>query len=213
MIVLSVINKTRIIEGKDKQEIISITEEWKKHGKPVDTAIVVKGDAHCLEKISGIIGRDDIIYCQVSADIVSKLRKGQEFKAILKGKTLRGHVSAVSSKMEMLTGLYAVKLKITTENGFKQKSIVVAKVRVSTLKNVLKIPQTAVIRDNSHTYCWVVVRDSMVEKRDIVSGMDCESDIQILSGLKLKDQVCVNGLAELADNDKVRIRNTRGAEQ
>ena len=53
----------------------------------------------------------------------------------------------------------------------------------------------------------------MAEKRDIVPGMDCESDIQILSGLKLKEQVCVNGLAELSDNDEVRIRNTRGAGQ
>ena len=211
-IAVSVVYKARIIEGKEKREVVSITEEWKKHGKPVDIAPVIKGDAHCLEKISGIIGRDDIIYCQVSEDVVSKLRKGQVFTAVLKGKTISGHVTAVSGKMEMLSGLYAVKLKITTENGFKQKSIVVAKVRVNTLRNVFKIPQTAVIRDNSHTYCWVV-RDSMAEKRDIVPGMDCESDIQILSGLKLKEQVCVNGLAELSDNDEVRIRNTRGAGQ
>ncbi|MFC2091273.1 efflux RND transporter periplasmic adaptor subunit [Elusimicrobiota bacterium] len=212
VIAVSVIYKARIIKGKDKQEVISITEEWKKYGKPVDTVYAVKGDVHCLEKISGIIGSDDIIYCQVSSDIVSKLRKGQEFTAVLKGKALSGHVRAVSGKMDMLTGLYAVKLKITTENGFKQKSIVVAKVRVNTLKNVLKIPQRAVVRDNSHTYCWVV-RDDMVEKRDVVTGADCESDIQIVSGVKLNEQVCVNGLVELSDKDRVRVRNARGAEQ
>jgi len=210
ILVFSVVHKAHVLESQEKKEIVSITEEWKKYGKPVDVAHVTRGDAHCIEKISGLLGRDNIIYCQVSEDIVSKLKKGQEFTAVLQGQMLRGQVLAVSGKMDMFTGLYAVKLKIETKNGFKQKSIVVAKVRVNTLKNVLKIPRTAVVRDNAHEYCWVV-RDDVVEKRAIVTGLDCEADIQVISGLKLKELVCVSGLTELSDNDRIRIRNGQEA--
>ncbi|MFH1415747.1 MAG: hypothetical protein ABIH89_06650 [Elusimicrobiota bacterium] len=211
VIVLSVVYKSRILEGKEKQEIVSITEEWKRYGKPVDIAYAVRGDAHCLEKISGIIGSGNIIDCEVSENIAAKLRQGQEFTALLKGKLLHGYVDNVGGNRDMLTGLYSARLKITTTNGFKNGSIVVAKVRVNTLKNVLKIPQTSVVQDNSHRYCWVV-HDNIAEKRDIVTGADCEAYIQVVSGLELKEKVCLNGLAELADKDRVRIRNTEGVD-
>jgi len=211
LITVSVVYKARILESQEKKEIVSITEEWKQYGKPVDVAYAVKGAAHCLEKISGIIGAGNVIDCEVSEDIAVKLSRGQEFTALLKGQLLCGYVADVSPNRNMLTGLYSARLKITTENGFKSGSIVVAKVRVNTIENVLKIPKTAIVQDNSHKYCWVV-NDDIVTKRVIVTGLDCEDDIQVISGLELKEKVCVSGLRELADNDKVRIRGGGAAQ-
>jgi hypothetical protein len=212
VIAIAVFYKARVMEEKEKQEIISISREWEKHGKPVDVVNTVVGDAHCLEKISGIIEAGNIVRCEVAEDIASKLRPGQEFTALLRGKTVKGRVDAVSRQRDILTGLYGVKLKIKTSNSFSRKSIIVAKVRVNTLRNVLRIPQRALIRDNSHSYCWVI-EDGLAQKRNVITGVDCEEDIQIVSGLKFGEAVCVNGMGELSDGDKTRIRSTPEAPQ
>jgi len=210
--VLSVLYKARIIERQEQREIVSVAREWGQYGKPVDTLYVEKGDVYSEKKISGLIRNDNTIDCEVTEDTVSKLWNGQPFTASLKGKKIRGYVSEIDKNRNILTGLYGVKLKITTENGFRQGRIIVAKVRVGTLKDVLKIPREAVMRDNSNTYCWVV-SNSVVEKRRIKTGLETDKYIQVLSGLKAGEQVCVNGLYELKENDKVRARNTGGVQQ
>ncbi len=205
--ILAVIYKARLIEIKEKKESVNITEEWKKHGKPVDVVSVEKGVAHCIEKVSGVVQSEGIISGEVSSAVVAKLQAGQKFTATIYGQQISGIVDDIETTRDVISGLFGVDLKITSDNDLKKGAIVVAKVRVNTLWNILKIPKTAVVGENSHSWCWVVV-ENKIYKRNIELGIDCGNDVHVVSGLSWKDRVCVNGLNEISDNDIVRIRYT-----
>ena len=199
--------KIKVIEKKENKEIISITEEWRVNGKPVDVVNVKRGNIYYLEKVSEILRPGGIIEGDVPEYVVAKLDQGQEFTAEINGKLIEGHLKDINRQRDLVTGLYKISLKITSKNNLKAGLIIVAKVRVRILKDVLKIPPTAVMTVNSNSYCWVV-KNNKVEKRKIKLGIGYEDEVRVISGLSLKETVCVNGLDKLSENDTVRIRKT-----
>lgn len=197
--------KASVIQKKEKKEIISIAEEWKKNGKPVDVAAAGRGEAYCYEKISGVLKDRNTIESDVTQGIVRNLAPGQRFTAVENGNTITGRVEQISGSRDMVTGLFKVRLRTDRALDFSLGTIIVSRVNIKTVDNVIKIPNAAVVIEKDGEYCWVV-KDKRVTRRKIKTGLTCDGHVQVLSGVSAGEQVCVNGILSLNGNDRVVIR-------
>ena len=205
VIIWTVLYKARAIKLKEQKEIVSIAGEWSEHGKPVDVAKVTRGNIYYIEKVSGVLGEKSIMEGEVPVEVADKLKQGQTFTAEKNSEKISGYITYISKQRDILTGLYKVKLRISSKNKLPVKTIIVANVKVKALKNVLRIPESAVAIDNSHSFCWVVKNDIVV-KKIIKPGISYGSYIQVKEGLSNNDLVCTNGLNKLEEGNRVMIR-------
>lgn len=203
--VLAVLNKSAVIQEKENKQIVSIAEEWKKNGKPVDVAVAGIGKVYCYEKVSGVVETEDTVRADVTEKIVKKLDLGQELAIIDSNKKMRGYVKLISQSRDIVTGLFKVILKIEDKIPFKPGAIVVSRVRTKTIDDIVKIPAGTVIKDGDTAYCWVISGRKAV-KREVTLGMDCNGYIQVIKGIAAGERVCIRGLANLEENDTVLIR-------
>ncbi len=205
VVIWSVLHKAQVIKLKEQKEIVSMAGEWSEHGKPVDVANVARGNIYCIEKVSGILDKERILEGEVPAEVADKLKQGQTFTAEKNAEKISGYITYISEQRDILTGLYKVRLRISSKNRFPVKTIIVANVKIKALKNVLRIPESAVAIDNSHSFCWVV-KDNIVVKKIIKPGISYGGCIQVKKGLSNNDVVCINGLNKLEEGDRVMIR-------
>lgn len=205
VIIGSILYKARVIKLKEQKEIVSIAREWSEHGKPVDVTKVARGNIYYIEKVSGVLGKKGIIEGEIPAEVADKLKPDQRFTAEKNDEKISGYITYISKQRDILTGLHKVKLRISSKNKFPVKTIIVAKVKIKELKNVLRIPESAVAIDNSHSFCWVV-KDNIVVKKIIKQGVSYGGYIQVKEGLSNNDLVCINGLNKLEEEDRVMIR-------
>ncbi|MBN1622450.1 MAG: hypothetical protein JW871_07665 [Endomicrobiales bacterium] len=205
--VLGVIIKAGIIREKDKKEIININSEWAKYGKPVDVFSVKRGDLYVRQNISGVLKYDNVIEADVDGEIAAKLEVGQKILTCIGEKGCEGEIVYVSGTRDLISGLYKVRVKINQGVKINKGAIVVAQVVIGKYSNVIYMPKSAVVINNGGKFCWVV-KDSIVKKKFIKTGISNGSYVQVVSGLNIGDAVCVNGIEELEEGSAVRIRKT-----
>ncbi|MBN2407796.1 MAG: hypothetical protein JXJ19_08870 [Elusimicrobia bacterium] len=201
---LIVLFKGKAIEHKEKQDIISISEEWAKNGKPVDVVTAGKGVTYCYEKISGVVKSATTILSDVPPDEIVNLMAGQEFDSPAYS-GVSGTIEWVSGLADSMTGLYRLSLKTNRKMELKEGVIVPIRVRIAEYRDKIRVPRAALVYDAAGVYCWVV-EDGKAVKRAVRPGLECDDDIQVLEGLQEGDKVCVNGTTNLSENDKVFIR-------
>ena len=68
------------------------------------------------------------------------------------------------------------------------------------------VPPAAVRKDGSRDVV-LVVRDGNVERRAVTLGDPVDQDVLVMSGLSAGETVVVDGPADLADGDLVRVAN------
>ena len=202
--VASVLIKAKQIEQKEVSEIVSINEEWKKTGKPVDAALVIRTDMYEIEKVSGKMMENGYIYAQLPRETAGKLFRGQQFK-VLNGAGIEGRIVSVSRTPDMLTGMYNLTLKVTS-GELSPGVIIVAGVRTKSHPDTLAVKKEAVLRDDAGSFCWVISPENIVAKRRISTGKEYEGYLMIEEGLEEDEKVCTDGLARLRENDFVSIR-------
>lgn len=202
--VILVLYKGNAIRDKEKQEIISISQEWNKNGKPVDIIMAGKGEVYCYEKISGIIKDRRTIIVEIPPEKVQSLKPGQEFSSVTYS-NINGKVESISKHMDIMTGLFTLSLGSEKDINLAKGSIIPLRVKIKTFYNYIKIPTGSVIINDGSIYCWVIENNRAV-KREVKQGLECDGSIQILEGLSEGDKVCTNGMANLNENDKIMIR-------
>ena len=199
-----VIIKAKHIEQKEVSEIVSINEEWKKTGKPVDAAAVIRTDMYEIEKVSGKMMENGYIYAQMPRETERKLFRGQQF-TVLNAAGIEGRIVSVSRNPDMLTGMHNVTLKATA-GELKPGVIIVAGVRTKNYPDTIAVKTEAVLRDADGSFCWVISPENKVAKRRIKTGIESKGTLMIEEGLEADEKVCTDGLARLRENDIVNIR-------
>ncbi len=202
--IIGVLYKGSIITSKENQEIISISEEWNKNGKPVDIIIAKKGRTYCYEKVSGVVKETRTITAEVPPENILNLKPGQEFDSTVYS-NIKGKVRWISKERDIVTGLFKLALESEKDINLPESSIVPLRVKIATYYNTIQIPLASVIIEEDSTYCWVIEDDRAV-KREVKPGLECDGNIEILKGLSVGDKICVNGMSKLIENDKVLIR-------
>ncbi|MFH1379593.1 MAG: hypothetical protein ABII23_04890 [bacterium] len=208
LFILSIIYKARKITHNEQREIVSISAEWAKSGKPVDVCKVMKSTIKCKTTVSGVLTDKGMIEAYVSPETVKKLQTGNPFTIQRNGIEHIGFIKYISEKSDLVTGLYTVYLKTNNLQGLPRGSIMVADIQTEILTNVLKINLDALMNENGKVFCWIIEKNH-VKKRYINLGMVNDIYVQVISGLAVDEIVVAAGGSILAENDKVRIHKMK----
>jgi RND family efflux transporter MFP subunit len=71
-------------------------------------------------------------------------------------------------------------------------------------KGVITVPASAIVRDDGHTFAYVVGGDKKAHRHEVRLGIVSEAAVEVLSGVSEGDNVIVRGQAALPDGAAVR---------
>jgi multidrug efflux system membrane fusion protein len=123
-------------------------------------------------------------------------------------KITSGALSAVDTVVDPTTG--SVKLRAlfdNLDNKLFPAQFVNVKLLVDTLHNQTVVPVAAIQHGADGTFVFVVTPEKTVNQRNVTTGVQDGSNIQVLSGIKPGDTVVVDGADRLRDGADVEIPN------
>ncbi|HDP69717.1 MAG TPA: efflux RND transporter periplasmic adaptor subunit [Actinobacteria bacterium] len=142
---------------------------------------------------------------------VGRVKVGQEVEVtidaysgeIIKGKVVKiGSVSSVTT-----TGATIFPIEIELEpSSLDLKLGMNGSVEIIEIAkdNVVKVPIEAVVERENKDVVFVL-KDNIVEEREVEGGLSDEMYIEIKSGIKIGDEVIISGTDKLKDGDKVKV--------
>jgi multidrug efflux system membrane fusion protein len=117
-----------------------------------------------------------------------------------------GQVSAVDNQIDTTTGTVKVRAQFdNTDNKLFPNQFVNARLLVTTLKNVVTVPTSAIQRGSPGAYVYVINADSTVAVRQIVTGVVDGDFTAVNSGLAAGERVVIDGTDRLRDGIHVSV--------
>jgi multidrug efflux system membrane fusion protein len=117
-----------------------------------------------------------------------------------------GRLTFVDNAVDMSTD--TIKLKATFENKDRRLwpgQFARISLRLTTLKDALVVPSQTVQTGQDGQFVFIVKPDFTVEQRTVKTGQRSDADTVIADGLKLNDQVVVEGQLRLETGTKITI--------
>ncbi len=129
-----------------------------------------------------------------------------------KNKLAEGKLLAVDNQIDPNTG--TVKLKSQFDNAdmtLFANQFVNIRMKIETLHNVMIVPSAAIQTGNAGAFVYVVQDDQTVVTRKLTLGVVVGEQVAVLEGLKVAEQVVVEGADRLRENAKVKVLNPNNA--
>lgn len=179
---------------------------------PIDGVIeAVNVDDHAFATTGSpafVISNKDtmIVTFYVSEGIRNTLTIGQKVSVDRNGKLFDAAITEIGSMVDQTTGLFAIKACVSAPDESMLTGCSV-KVTADTYSqdSVLLIPYDAVYYDDSQSYVYVAVGNT-VERKNIETGIFDEQTITVLSGLTTDDQLITSWSANLREGALVSIQ-------
>ncbi len=154
-----------------------------------------------------IVDSDSItIELAVPGNMVNKLQKGTEAQVEISAAdySQKAVIDSISTSADQITNLYTV--NIILENNGSIKPGMFAKVNFETdkIQNALAVKTEAVLEKDGKSIVFVVNGD-VSEEREVVTGLDTGSYIEIKSGLAAGDTVIVKGQDYITGGSKIKV--------
>lgn len=201
---LAVFLKIGVIKEKRNAPTISIANEHKLHGKPVEVAVVKKADLRFFERASGNFANNGVVL-YVSKLQWNKIASGQDALVLSSAKEpLKAKVAWKAKTSDTETGLYRIDVALLERGLFEKGQNVVVDINTRTLKDVKAVPAASLESEGTLSYVWVL-EDNKALKRKVETGERSQMRAQILSGLKAGEKVIVRGGSSLEKGDIARI--------
>lgn len=164
----------------------------------VQTPAAIISDTSRLE-IDIMVSEDDISYIQVGSEVDVLVRAVQD-------KPFKGRVESAAVAADSTTKSYLVKISLDNPNQVI-KSGMFAQVSVNTesAQDTICVPRNAVIARGSKSVVFIVDKDKRAQMVEVTTGIENSSSIQILSGLKVGQQVIAKGNTLVSDGTLVRV--------
>jgi multidrug efflux pump subunit AcrA (membrane-fusion protein) len=168
-----------------------------------------------LARISGSASGGLEIRLHVSERFISRVSPGQICEITLDawpGEVFRGRISEISPTVDPASRTMETKVAVENSDS-KLKAGMFAKVKIITEQkdNVVKIPQSALIRRFGEEYLFIAEADpaeagSFVARKKIVApGIMIDGVMEVKEGLSADDEVIIQGQSLLEDGVKVNI--------
>lgn len=154
-----------------------------------------------------IVDSDSItIELAVPGNMVNKLHKGTDAQVEISAANYseKAVIDSISTSADPMTNLYTV--NIILENNGSIKPGMFAKVNFETdrIESALAVKTEAVVERDGKNYVYVVNGD-VSEEREVVTGLDTGSYIEIKSGLTAGDTVIVKGQDYITGGSKIKV--------
>ncbi|MCO4754482.1 MAG: hypothetical protein KC478_08360 [Bacteriovoracaceae bacterium] len=200
----SVAWKIGVIKDKRNAPTISINNEYKKYGKPVETFNIKKDDLLFYERVTGEYSNKRV-ELMVSKIQWNKIQKGQMARILsANNKFVKGIVAQKNAFADTNTGLYKVVVKSYAPVVPQAGKNVVVDVNIKTLHNVIAVPSTSIVRDGKSNFVWML-KDKKAVKREVTKGQESQMYVQVTKGLSVGENIIVRGASTLEKGDVARI--------
>ncbi len=151
----------------------------------------------------------DQLYVQINVteNIVSKIKEGQEVSISIDSlsKQIKGKIDKIHPASDPRTKLYPVKININNEEQEIMAGMFVKVVLQTNIReNVLVVKGDSVVEKNGKSYVYIVEDDNAVQK-DVITGLDVGSYIEIKEGLRENEKVIIKGQNYVEDGTKVKV--------
>lgn len=124
----------------------------------------------------------------------------------------RGTLTVLDNQVDQTTG--TIKLKATFPNVQSRLwpgGFVGVRLQVDTARNAVVVPPAAVQRGPRGAYVFVVAADATVKRQTVTVGYEDEQASIISEGLKVGEQVVIDGASRLSDGSKVAVSQPAAA--
>ncbi|MBU3218390.1 efflux RND transporter periplasmic adaptor subunit [Clostridium estertheticum] len=123
----------------------------------------------------------------------------------MNNKIVQGIVDTISPSADAKTQLYTVKVKIENPSNLLKPGMIVRVEFPDVVKtDISVVPNGAIFTENSVQYVYIVDA-TRLKKKQVVVGISNTLQTEIVSGIKLGDQVITEGQSFLNEGQKVSI--------
>jgi membrane fusion protein, multidrug efflux system len=149
--------------------------------------------------------------------VYTKLRGGQQltveaFDRDNTDKIANGRLLTIDNAIDVTTGTYKLKAEFSNENNVLfPNQFVNIHLLVSTLKNVVIVPTTAILRGSQGVYVFSVSADGTVKVRMVTVAETNGNVTGISAGLNAGEVVVTDGQDKLQEGSKVDARPAAGS--
>ncbi|WP_332876871.1 efflux RND transporter periplasmic adaptor subunit [Massilia sp. S19_KUP03_FR1] len=127
-------------------------------------------------------------------------------------KLAAGRFQALDNQVDVQTGTVRAKARFANNDGkLFPSQFVNLRLEVRTIKNAVMVPVTALRHGTAGDFVYVLKSDKTVSTRVVTRGQATVDKIQIVSGLKVGEQVITEGADRLKDGAKVTLPGDRPA--
>lgn len=145
----------------------------------------------------------------VAEDVRDNLTNGQKVSLDKNGKQFDAEIISIGSIPDEHKKLYKIcaLLGKDIQELFDAGTSVKLHTTIKKEKNAITIPVGAVYYSEGKPYVFIASNGKAV-KKDIVTGIYDQSDIQVISGITGEDQVIVSWTSQLKDQSELNVKNT-----
>lgn len=143
---------------------------------------------------------------QITDKDIGNINKGQ--KTIITTdsypeKEFIGYVSFISQEADNLSGTFICEISINNlDNKLKPNQFARAKIILKNDEDALVVPQSSIVKKNT----VFLVKDSRAVAKVVTTGIQNETEVQILSGIQLGDNIVTTGNAALEDGTLIKTK-------
>jgi len=123
-----------------------------------------------------------------------------------KNKLATGVLTAVDNQVDSTTGTVKARAEFANEdNALFPSQFVNIRLKLDTLKDVVTIPTSAVQRGTHGTFVYLAKPDNTVSVQNITLGPADGEIVSVTEGIKIGDQMVVDGADNLRDGAKIEV--------
>jgi RND family efflux transporter MFP subunit len=154
-----------------------------------------------------IVDSDSItIEFGVPSNLVNKIKKGDKVTVEISSADYKKEtvINSISSSSDLMTNLYNVDIVVDNDGTIKPGMFAKVYLNTDKIENALAVKTEAVKEKEDKKYVFVSNGDVAVEK-EVTTGLDTGSYIEIKSGLAEGDKVIVKGQDYISDGSKIKV--------
>jgi multidrug efflux pump subunit AcrA (membrane-fusion protein) len=149
-----------------------------------------------------------IIRSAISEEYISKVKTGQIVTVHLLDKTIKGKISVITPGVRLESRTANIEVTIPLDKDIKPGMSASLDIVISRKDSALVIPQDAmIVKPNGDKFVFTV-ENGIAKAKKITTGIESNTEIEVISGLKEGDKVVVLGQDNLKDGVKVKLPET-----
>tara|TARA_Y100000590_G_scaffold376147_1_gene441534 strand:- start:439 stop:1314 length:876 start_codon:yes stop_codon:yes gene_type:complete len=146
----------------------------------------------------------DLKIPEVYAAILKKdLNLNAKFSAY-ENKIYKGKIESVASRVDAQTRSILARAKIDNENSEIIPGSLLEIEIFYNEKNALSIPDTSVMYEGSKKFIYKIVKENMIKKTEIETGIRNMGNLEVVSGLNVGDKIIAEGLTKVRPGMKIK---------
>lgn len=153
-----------------------------------------------------------IVKTAVSEEYLGHIYQGQKVRVTINAfpeNTLDGTITVITPKVRLDTGTSDIEISISGSKGVRPGMTAEIEIVVARKENVIVIPQDAlIIKPDGGIYVFIAETNS-ARMIKISTGLESNTDVEVLSGLKNGDSLIVMGQDNLKDGSKIKLPETQ----